>query len=157
MQMCEATDRNRIVKAEGVEASWHMTAKPTGSTPTVNAALVHRQFATRTWGDLRRMRCKWMTTSPGLVAPGYQDPSAVASCPLRVEETGSNVIHEHSATRSNELRDGAQVSSGHSRYWRRRNTEGPNNETQGADVKASSKSTKPERARCGRRPTRTEP
>jgi len=43
--MCEATDRNRIVKAEGVEASWHMTAKPTGSTPTVNAALVHRQFA----------------------------------------------------------------------------------------------------------------
>ena len=128
--MCEATDRNRIVKAEGVEASWHMTAKPTGSTPTVNAALVHRQFATRTWGDLRRMRCKWMTTSPGLVALGYQDPSTVASCPLRVEETGSNVIHEHSATRSNELRDGAQVSSGHSRYWRRRNTEGPNNEKQ---------------------------
>ena len=48
MQMCETTDRNRIVKAEGVEASWHMTAKPTGSTPTVNAAFVHRQFATLT-------------------------------------------------------------------------------------------------------------
>ena len=45
MQMCEATDRNRIVKAEGVEASWHMTAKPTGWTPTVNAPLVHRKFA----------------------------------------------------------------------------------------------------------------
>jgi hypothetical protein len=42
---CEATDRNRIVKAEGGEASWHMTAKPTGTQPTVNAALVHRQFA----------------------------------------------------------------------------------------------------------------
>jgi len=42
---CEATDRNRIVKAEGCEASWHMTAKPTGTQPTVNAALVHRQFA----------------------------------------------------------------------------------------------------------------
>ena len=25
---CEATARNRIVKAEGCEASWHMTAKP---------------------------------------------------------------------------------------------------------------------------------
>jgi hypothetical protein len=62
VQMCEATDRNRIVKAEGIEASWHMTAKPTGSTPTVNAALVHRQFATLTWGDLHRMRCKRMTT-----------------------------------------------------------------------------------------------
>ena len=42
---CEATDRNRIVKAEGCEASWHMAAKPTGTQPTVNAALVHRQFA----------------------------------------------------------------------------------------------------------------
>ena len=55
--MCEATDRNRIVKAEEVGASWHMTAKPTGSTPTVNAALVHGQFATLTWGDLHRVRC----------------------------------------------------------------------------------------------------
>ena len=42
---CKATDRNRIVKAEGCEASWHMAAKPTGTQPTVNAALVHRQFA----------------------------------------------------------------------------------------------------------------
>jgi len=38
---CEATNRNRIVKAEGCEASWHMAAKPTGTQPTVNAALVH--------------------------------------------------------------------------------------------------------------------
>ena len=38
---CEATDRNRIVKAEGCEASWHMAAKPNGTQPTVNAALVH--------------------------------------------------------------------------------------------------------------------
>ena len=156
MQKCETTNRN-CIQGQACGASWHRTTKPFGSVGMVNAAFVHRQFATLTWGDLRRMRCKWMTTSPGLVAPGYQDPSAVASCPLRVEETGSNVIHEHSATRSNELRDGAQVSSGHSRYWRRCNTDGPNNETQGADVKASSKSTKPERARCGRRPTRTEP
>ena len=44
-QTCEATDRNRIVKAEGAEASWHMAAKPTGTVPTVDAALVHRQFA----------------------------------------------------------------------------------------------------------------
>ena len=41
----QGTDRNRMVKAEGCEASWHMTAKPTGTQPTVNAALVHRQFA----------------------------------------------------------------------------------------------------------------
>ena len=53
---CEATDRNRIVKAEGCEASWHMAAKPTGTQPTVNAALVHRQFAHLPPGDLRRER-----------------------------------------------------------------------------------------------------
>jgi hypothetical protein len=32
-------------KAEGCEASWHMTTKPTGTQPTVNAALAYRQFA----------------------------------------------------------------------------------------------------------------
>ena len=47
---------------------------------------------------------------------GIPRPSAVASCPPRVEEIGSNVIHEHSATCSNAGRDGAEVSSGHSRY-----------------------------------------
>ena len=41
---CEATERNRIDKAEGCEASWRMTAKPGGTQPTVNAAFVHRQF-----------------------------------------------------------------------------------------------------------------
>ena len=55
MQMCETTNRHRIVKAEGVEASWHRTAKPTGSTPTVNAAFVHRKFATLTYVLLEAM------------------------------------------------------------------------------------------------------
>ena len=40
--------------------------------------------------------------------------SAVASCPLRVEERGSNIVHEYSAACSNAGRDGAEVSSGHS-------------------------------------------
>ena len=44
MQTCETTDRNRIVKAQSVEASWHMTAKPTGSMLRVNAAFVHGKF-----------------------------------------------------------------------------------------------------------------
>ena len=114
MQKCEATNRNRI-QGQACGASWHMTTKPFGSVGMVNAALVHRQFATLTWGDLRRKRCTGMTTQPGSVQPGYQEPSAAASCPLRVEETGSNVIHEHSASRSNAGRDGAEVSSGHSR------------------------------------------
>ena len=45
---------------------------------------------------------------------GIPRPSAVASCPLRVEERGSNVVHKYSATFSNAGRDGAEVSSGHS-------------------------------------------
>ena len=44
MQTCETTNRNRIVKAEGVEASWHKTAKPIGSTLKVNGAFVHGEF-----------------------------------------------------------------------------------------------------------------
>src|SRR5674476_1006679 len=92
-----------------------MAAKPTGSTPTVNAAFVPREVCVLTWGDLHRERCNWMTTGPGLVPPGYQDPSAVASCPLRVEETGSNVFQAYGATCRNAGRDGAEVSRGHSR------------------------------------------
>jgi len=48
---------------------------------------------------------------------GIPRPSAVASCPLRVEENGSNITQQYSATRSNAGRDDAEVSSGHSRYW----------------------------------------
>lgn len=46
---------------------------------------------------------------------GKPRPSAVASCPLLVEEIGSNVVHKYSATCSNAGRDGAEVSSRHSR------------------------------------------
>ena len=89
MQTCEMTDRNRIVKAQSAEASWHMTAKPTGSVLRVNAAFVHGQFASlpgeicaASGATARRRYPDWFT-------PGYQEPSAVASCPPRVEERGS--------------------------------------------------------------------
>lgn len=78
---CEATDRNRIAKAEGCEASWHMTAKPTGTQPTVNAALVHQQFAFLP-GEICAASGAPMVTFPERTAPGYQGPGAAASCPL---------------------------------------------------------------------------
>ena len=34
-----------------------------------------RKVRVLTWGDLHRERCDWMTTLPGLVPPGYQDPA----------------------------------------------------------------------------------
>ena len=78
------------MKAEGAEASWHMTAKPTGMAPTVNAALVHRQFASLPGEICIECGAQAVVAMTRTVAPGYQEPSAVASCPLRVEENGSN-------------------------------------------------------------------
>ena len=60
---------------------------------------------------------------PDWFTPGYQGPSAVACCPLRVEETGSDTIRTRSAPSGNAWRDGAEVSRGHIRSGR---TEGPN-------------------------------
>ena len=45
-QRCEATDCKPHRQGRGPRwPSWHMTAKPTGTQPKTNAALVHRQFA----------------------------------------------------------------------------------------------------------------
>ena len=65
---------------------------------------------------------------------GIPRPSAVASCPLRVEETAATTLRTHSAPSGNARRDGAEVSTRRSRWPRSRAAEGPNNETQGADV-----------------------
>ena len=45
-----------------------------------------------TWGDLRRERCEWMTTLPGLVPPGYQDPAPwrAARCVSKKEAATSS-------------------------------------------------------------------
>ena len=56
VQELRGMDRNRIQGRRMQWPSWHMTAKPTGTQPTVNAALVHRQFAHLPPGDLRRER-----------------------------------------------------------------------------------------------------
>ena len=77
--MCETTNRNRIVKAEGVEASWHMTAKPTGSTPTVNAAFVHRQFASLPGEICAASGATGRRHYPDWFTPGYQAGSRVRS------------------------------------------------------------------------------
>ena len=79
-----------------------MTAKPSGTQPTVNAALVHRQFASLTWGDLHRERCASMVAKPGWFTPGHQEPSAAASCPLRAmnrQQPPSKRTARHAATR----------------------------------------------------------
>ena len=85
MQEVRGDGQKRIVKAEGCEASWHMTAKPSGTQPTVNAALVHRQFAHLPGGELHRVRCVLKVTGPDRTTPGYQGPGAAASCPLHAK------------------------------------------------------------------------
>ena len=112
---CKARTANRIVKAEGCCWRWHMTAKPTGTQPTVNAALVHRQFAHLPPGDLRRERRASDDDRPGTVHPGYQEPGAAASCPPRAKKPAAIVITARSAAGGNAGRDGAEVSRSRSR------------------------------------------
>ena len=89
-------------KAEGAEASWHMTAKPIGTAPTVNAALVHRQFASLTWGDLHRVRCVSMVQNPDWATPGYQRSERRGELPAACRRNGSN--HHRSAQRDRRQR-----------------------------------------------------
>jgi hypothetical protein len=89
-------------KAEGCEASWHMTAKPTGTQPTVNAALVHRQFASLP-GEICAASgaCRWCKTRTG-PHRDTKGPSAAASCPAACRRSGSN--HHRSAQRDRRQR-----------------------------------------------------
>ena len=103
-------------KAEGCEASWHMTAKPTGTQPTVNAALVHRQFAFLPGESCTASgACRGCKTRTG-PHRDTKGPSAAASCPPRVEETAATTIEARRATGGNARRDGAEVSRRRSRW-----------------------------------------
>ena len=84
---CEATNRNRIVKAEGCEASWHMAAKPTGTQPTVNAALVHRQFVFLPGEICAPWRCG-ADGRDGWVVPYPKRPGARSRSPISSERIG---------------------------------------------------------------------
>ena len=109
---------NRIVKAEGCCWRWHMTAKPTGTRLAGLAEPVARPFARHKQStglflsgfSLRSMRrlcpdsshsclgrsalraVRLDSGNTGMVEPGYQEPSAVASCPLRVEEAAATTL-----------------------------------------------------------------
>ena len=79
-------NRNRIVKAEGCEASWHRTAKPTGTQPTETAALVHRQHPVgRVSGASRVTRRSTAATSgyASVTRPTLADhrDSGLVQCP----------------------------------------------------------------------------
>ena len=91
---CEATDRNRIVKAEGCEASWHMAAKPTGTQPTVNAALVHRQFAFLPGEICAALAARGDGGLPGMGSPGIPRTWRRGVLPAPSEETGSAPQHD---------------------------------------------------------------
>jgi hypothetical protein len=111
---CEATDRNRIVKAEGCEASWHMTAKPTGTQPTVNAALVHRQFAFLP-GEIC---APWRRGADGHERPWLcrtqNDLARDRFCPISQRANRQRPIRSRSAPCSDASREAAEVSRGRS-------------------------------------------
>ena len=116
---CEVTDRNRIVKAEGCEASWHMTAKPTGTQPTVDAALVHRQFAFFP-GEICAPWRRGTDGNDGRVVPYPKRPGARSLCPISMRANRHRPIRLRSAPCSDASREAAEVSRGHSRFARNR-------------------------------------
>ena len=74
MQTCETTNRNHI---EGLEGRGELALDSEAHRFDAQGkwGVCARRVRVLTWGDLRRERCNWMTTLPGLVPPGYQDPA----------------------------------------------------------------------------------
>lgn len=74
MQMCETTNRNRI---EGPERRGKLAhdGKAHRFGAQGKCGVCAQTVRVPTWGDLHRVRCERMTTLPGLVPPGYQDPA----------------------------------------------------------------------------------
>ena len=89
MQMCETTDRNRIVKAEGVEARQAHDSEAHRFDAYGKCGVCALTVRVLTWGDLRRERCDWMTTLPGLVHTGLPRTERHSVLPVVNEETGS--------------------------------------------------------------------
>jgi hypothetical protein len=102
-----------------------MTAKPTGTQPTVNAALVHRQFAFLP-GEIC-LACGAIDASherPGRAVPETNQAQGWEAVPVQLRaKRQPNLQSWDSAQRGNTLRDRAGVSRGHSRS---EGTEGPN-------------------------------
>ena len=91
MQEVRGDGLQTACKAEGCEASWHMTAKPTGTAPTVNAALVHRQFAHLPPGDLRRER-RADGDIPGSDHTGLSRSRRCGELPAACDESAATTI-----------------------------------------------------------------
>jgi hypothetical protein len=100
-----------------------MAAKPTGTQPTVNAALVHRQFAFLP-GEICAASGELGLGHYPDGSPEHQEPGAAASCPLRTMKLAAPPTLARSAPGGDAGRDGAEVSRCHSRRGRCRGAEG---------------------------------
>ena len=78
---CEATNRNRI-PGRGVRGELAHDSKAHRYAAYGKCGACAPTARVLTWGDLHRERCALMVADPGRTTPGYQGPSAAASCPL---------------------------------------------------------------------------
>ena len=151
---CKARTANRIVKAEGCEASWHMTAKPTGTQPTVNAALVHRQFAHLPPGDLHRGRCAWMVQDPAWDHTGISRSRRCGELPAACDESAANTIDDTAraaVTSGVTMQKSAEVIVVDRCFTRAAGHEGPNMPSRVGRRAARHLTSKPDRASQVRR------
>ena len=153
---CKATDRNRI-QGRGMRGELAHDSKAHRYAAYGKCGACAPTVRVLTWGDLHRVRCASMVANPGWFTPGHKEPSAAASCPPRVEETAATTIEARSATGGNAGRDGAEVSRRRSRWPGVGPLKGRTTRHKEQTLPTSNASTKPDRARCARRPARTEP
>ena len=91
----------------------HFGVELGGTQPTVNAALVHRQFAFLP-GEICTEGGVLDDDSPGSDHTGLSMVQALRRAARCMRRIGSNHHRRHSASRGNARREGAEVSSGHS-------------------------------------------
>ena len=131
-----------------------MTAKPTGTQPTVNAALVHRQFAHLPQGDLHRERCALMMTDPDRITPGYLVPRRCGELPAACDELAAltiGVTARRVVTRGVMVQKSAAAMVVFRCFTRVADHEGPNMRSRTQQWAARSSMMKPDRASRARR------
>ena len=130
-----------------------MTAKPTGTQPTVNAALVHRQFAHLPPGDLHRGRCALMVKT-GSDHTGISRSGRCGELPAACDESAASTIDytaRPAATSGVTMQKSAEVIVVDRCFTRAAGHEGPNMPSRVERRAACYLTSKPDRASQVRR------
>jgi hypothetical protein len=153
---CEATNRNRIQgRGRRGELAHDSKAHRYGAYGKCGACAPTVRVLT--WGDLRRVRCALRVSLPASDQPGLTRSRRRGELPAASDEQAATTITataRRAATRDVRAQKSADAVVGGQVSGRRRVEQ---RDTRSRRMPTSNASTKPDRARCARRPARTEP